>query len=132
MRARVWMGWGVAAMAIGFASAGCHARLAPVPAVIEPGPGPAGNRPPTVKASADADHVAPSGRVILTAEAYDPDGDHVSLQWSAPAGAFSNPTGGRTYWTAPATAGPTVITVTADDGRGLTSSSSVTVTVADQ
>ena len=68
--------------------------------------------------------------MTLSADVYDPDEDHLSLKWSASSGSFNNPTGSRTYWTAPATAGPVTITFTADDGRGGVTTGTVTVTVA--
>jgi hypothetical protein len=108
--------------------AGCHARLAPAPMMPPPSPV-AGNHPPTVSVSADGDHVAAGGHRTLSSTVYDPDGDRLSLQWSAPAGSFSNPTGGRTIWTAPATSGPVTITLRVDDGRGGATSESVTITV---
>jgi hypothetical protein len=87
-----------------------------------------GNRPPTVTAGADPMTTAPGGQVTLNAEVYDPDGDQLKIQWSAPAGTFNNATGARTYWTAPQTTGPVTITIAVDDGRE-TTKATVTVTV---
>ncbi|HET6316185.1 MAG TPA: cadherin-like domain-containing protein [Chloroflexota bacterium] len=80
-------------------------------------------------ASADAQTVARGGRVTLIAEVYDPDSDHLTMHWSAPAGTFNNPGGARTYWTAPDAAGPVTITIAVDDGRGEATKATVTVTV---
>ena len=67
--------------------------------------------------------------MTLNSEVYDPDGDPLKIQWSASAGTFNNPTGARTYWTAPEKAGPVTITITVDDGHGETTKATVTVTV---
>ena len=87
-----------------------------------------GNRPPTVTAGADPATTTPGGQVTLNAEVYDPDGDQLKIQWSAPAGTFNNATGARTYWTAPQATGPVTITIAVDDGRE-TTKATVTVTV---
>ncbi len=107
----------------------CHARLAPVPAITPPPTGLSGNHSPTVAASAERDHVKPGERIALTATAYDPDGDRLSLRWSAAAGTFNNPAGARTYWTAPAAGGAVTITFRADDGRGEPAATSLQITV---
>jgi hypothetical protein len=88
-----------------------------------------GNRPPTIKLSADRTTVAAGARVTLIAEVYDPDNDTLSLKWSAPSGSFNNPTGARTYWTAPATPGAVTITFSADDHSGGVTTETLTVTV---
>jgi Big-like domain-containing protein len=87
-----------------------------------------GNRAPTVTAGADPTTTTPGGQVTLNAEVYDPDGDTITIQWSAPSGTFNNPTGSRTYWTAPQAAGPVTITIAVNDGRE-TTKATVTVTV---
>ena len=87
-----------------------------------------GNRAPTVTAGAEPTTTTPGGQVTLNAEVYDPDGDPVKIQWSAPAGTFNNATGARTYWTAPQATGPVTITIAVDDGRE-TTKATVTVTV---
>ena len=87
-----------------------------------------GNRPPTVTAGADPTATTPGGQVTLNAEVYDPDGDKMTIQWSAPSGTLNNPTGARTYWTAPQATGPVTITISVSDGRE-TTKATVTVTV---
>jgi hypothetical protein len=89
----------------------------------------AGNRAPTVSAAADPTTIAPGGQVTLSAEVYDPDGDRLTIKWSAPSGTFNNPAGARTYWTAPDKAGAVTITITVDDGRGEKTQATVMVTV---
>lgn len=109
--------------------AGCHAGLAPVP-VVGPPPSPTtGNRPPTVKLSADQTSVSAGARVTVTAEVYDADNDPLTLKWSAPSGTFNNPAGSRTYWTAPAAPGAVTLTFTADDRSGGVTTETLTVTV---
>jgi len=120
---------GIVLMA-GVAAGGCHARLAPVPAITTPPTVVAANHPPTVTAHAEHTTVKPGDRVTLSADVYDPDGDHLSIQWSAPAGTLNNPTGARTYWTAPEASGPVAITIRVEDGRGESASATVTVSVA--
>ena len=88
-----------------------------------------GNRPPTVKLSADQTTIAAGGRVTLTAEVYDADNDRLTLKWSAPSGTFNNLAASRTYWTAPATPGAVTLTFTADDGSGGVTTETLTVTV---
>ena len=110
-------------------AAGCRAGLPPVPVVGPPPSNMTGNRPPTVKLSADQMTIAAGGRVALTAEVYDPDNDPLKLKWSAPSGTFNNPAASRTYWTAPATPGSVTLTFTADDGSGGVTTETLTVTV---
>ncbi len=108
--------------------AGCHARLAPAP-VLPPTASFAGNEQPSISVSADPMVVSPGARVALTSTAYDADNDALTIHWTAPSGSFNNPTGGATYWTAPAAVGPVTITVKADDGRGGVGTATVTVSV---
>jgi hypothetical protein len=116
-------------VACGSLAAGCHAGLAPVPVVGPPPSNVTGNRPPTVKLSADQVTIAAGGRVTLTAEVYDADNDPLTLKWSAPAGTFNNPAASRTYWTAPAAPGSVTLTFTADDRSGGVTTETITVTV---
>jgi hypothetical protein len=110
-------------------ASGCHARLAPVPVLEPPTATVAGNRPPTITIASDSPSVTAGKTVTLSAEVYDPDGDKLTLKWSAPSGRFNNPSGTRTYWTAPATPGPVIISFAADDGRGGVTTATVTLTV---
>jgi hypothetical protein len=109
--------------------AGCRTGVPPVPIVGEPPSNMTGNRPPTIKLSADQLTVQAGGRLSLTAEVYDADNDRLTLKWSAPSGTFNNPTGSRTYWTAPGTPGSVILTFTADDGSGGVTTEKLTVTV---
>jgi hypothetical protein len=108
---------------------GCRTGVPPVPIVGPPPANVTGNRPPTLKLSADQMTVAAGGRIALTAEVYDPDNDALTLKWAAPSGTFNNPSASRTYWTAPSTPGTVTLTFTADDRSGGVTSDTLTVTV---
>jgi peptidoglycan-associated lipoprotein len=66
---------------------------------------------------------------MVVADAQDPDGDRLNYKWSAPAGSFGNAADRQTPWTAPMQEGPVQVTVTVDDGRGLTATDMVTIQV---
>jgi peptidoglycan-associated lipoprotein len=103
-----------------------------VPAAAAPAPAPAPNRSPTFSLNAicDPSSIDPGQNSACRATATDPDGDVVSYQWTAPQGTFSAPTAPNTTWTAPNTEGNVPLTVTAQDSRGGTASSTFTVQVA--
>ena len=65
----------------------------------------------------------------LTAAATDPDGDAVTLTWSAPQGSFSSTTGPTTTWTAPGQPGNVPINVVATDTGGGRATASTTIQV---
>jgi len=91
-----------------------------------------GNRPPSVKiegASGAGASVAAGTRLTLLAEAYDADGDEVTLTWSASAGTLSGTSTPRTQWTAPATPASVTITVRATDSRGASVTDTVSLAV---
>jgi sugar lactone lactonase YvrE len=70
--------------------------------------------------------------VTLTASAHDPAGGAITYGWSAPGGTFSAPAAASTTWTAPATGGQYLITVTVASAQGTTSASlPLTVNLAD-
>jgi len=87
------------------------------------------NRAPTVTVGCNPCAVEPGRTSNLTASATDPDGDPVTLQWSAPQGTFNNPTAPNTTWTAPTQEGNVPVTVTAQDSRGGTATGSTTMQV---
>ncbi|RYZ43249.1 MAG: kelch-like protein [Myxococcaceae bacterium] len=75
--------------------------------------------------------VAPGGQVALQATAEDPNaGDTLTYAWTASTGSFSAPSSLTSAWTAPATAGPVVLTLTVTDSKGASSALSVTLTVS--
>lgn len=96
-----------------------------------PAPVAAPNRNPTfsVNATCTPGVVEPGQTSNCTATATDPDGDPVTYRWTAPQGTFSNPNAANTVWTAPAQVGNVPVTVTAQDNRGGTATSSVTMQV---
>jgi peptidoglycan-associated lipoprotein len=92
---------------------------------------PAANRNPTfsVNAACNPSVVEVGQNSNCTATATDPDGDPVTYNWTAPQGTFSAPNAQNTVWTAPNQPGNVPITVTAQDNRGGTATSTVTVQV---
>jgi outer membrane protein OmpA-like peptidoglycan-associated protein len=69
------------------------------------------------------------GTSQLTATATDPDGDAVTLTWSAPQGTFSTTTGPSTTWTAPGQPANVPITVVATDTGGGKATATTTIQV---
>jgi hypothetical protein len=75
------------------------------------------NRSPTITSvGADADWILPSGTIQVTCNATDPDGDHLSYEWTATAGDISG-TGAAVNWTAPQEVGIYNVTVVVKDGH---------------
>ncbi len=70
----------------------------------------------------------PNGTTAISVRAQDPNGDPVTIAWLASAGSI-NGAGTLVNWTAPATPGDHVITVTVSDGS-LSASSSLTLSVS--
>jgi peptidoglycan-associated lipoprotein len=68
--------------------------------------------------------------IALSAQGRDPDGDTLTYRWTAPVGTFSTPAAPTTRWTAPSDyEGIVPLTVTVDDGKGGTASSTTNITV---
>jgi outer membrane protein OmpA-like peptidoglycan-associated protein len=107
--------------------------FAPPAATVNPGPPTAPpvppNRAPTVKARCEPCTVEINRQLTATADAQDPDGDTLTYRWSAPTGTFANPANRQTPWTAPGQVGPVPLTVTVNDGKGMTATDTVTVQV---
>jgi outer membrane protein OmpA-like peptidoglycan-associated protein len=87
------------------------------------------NRAPTVKARCEPCTVEVNRQLTASADAQDPDGDTLRYRWSSPAGSFGNANDRQTPWTAPGQIGPVPLTVTVDDGKGMTATDTVTVQV---
>ncbi len=87
------------------------------------------NRAPTVKARCEPCTVEINRQLTASADAQDPDGDTLRYRWTSPTGSFGNANDRQTPWTAPGQVGAVPLTVTVDDGKGLTATDTVTVQV---
>ncbi len=96
---------------------------APITAALPP------NRAPTVKARCEPCTVEINRQLTASADAQDPDGDTLRYRWTSPTGTFANPSVRQTPWTAPGQVGAVPLTITVDDGKGLTATDTVTVQV---
>ena len=117
---------------LGFSPSGVR-NFAPPAATVQPTapttpPMPA-NRPPTVKARCEPCTVEINRQLTASADAQDPDGDTLRYRWSAPTGSFGNAADRQTPWTAPGVVGAVPLTVTVDDGKGMTATDTITVQV---
>ncbi len=76
------------------------------------------NEPPRIdNLTADAEWVHPEGTLLVYCEAWDPDGDELTYDWSQSDGQIIG-TGPEVTWSAPADYGEYRIIVTVDDGYG--------------
>ncbi len=87
------------------------------------------HRPPTVKARCEPCTVEVGRQLTASADAQDPDGDTLRYRWSSPTGSFGNAGDRQTPWTAPGQVGAVPLTVTVDDGKGMTATDTITVQV---
>ena len=92
------------------------------------------NRPPDepIVIVQDSDHEIASGASVeIWATVTDPDGDEVSVLWSATGGSFSNASSNITTWTAPTVTSEQqyTLTVQVQDTKGARNSKSVNLTV---
>ena len=105
----------------------------PPPATVQPtapvAPAMPANRPPTVKARCEPCTVEVGRQLTASADAQDPDGDTLRYRWSSPTGSFGNAADRQTPWTAPGQVGAVPLTVTVDDGKGMTATDTITVQV---
>ncbi|HET9706358.1 MAG TPA: OmpA family protein [Vicinamibacterales bacterium] len=108
---------------------GAAPEAAPVQPTAPPTPGPPPNRAPTVKARCEPCTVEVGRQLTASADAQDPDGDTLRYRWTSPTGAFGNANDRQTPWTAPMQPGAVPLTVTVDDGKGMTATDTVTVQV---
>ncbi|HUQ88217.1 MAG TPA: OmpA family protein [Vicinamibacterales bacterium] len=87
------------------------------------------NRAPTVKARCEPCTVEINRQLTASADAQDPDGDTLRYRWTSPTGTFGSANDRQTPWTAPGQPGAVPLTITVDDGKGLTATDTVTVQV---
>ncbi len=108
-------------------------NFAPPAATVQPtaptAPPMPANRPPTVKARCEPCTVEVGRQLTASADAQDPDGDTLRYRWSSPTGSFGNAADRQTPWTAPGQVGAVPLTVTVDDGKGMTATDTITVQV---
>ena len=94
-----------------------------------PPSGPTGNQPPVISSMTAAKmQVYPSGLSEIKCVVSDPDGDKVNITWSATGGKFSG-AGHTVTWQAPEQYGSYDITATADDGKGGSTQTTLTLSV---
>ena len=88
------------------------------------------NKPPAItNLVADADWTTPSGSLLVTCDASDPDGDELSYEWTTDGGDIPG-TGAVVNWTAPEEVGIYNVTVVVRDGHGREDTRSVSLSVA--
>lgn len=108
-------------------------NFAPPPATVTPTAPPTPpmppNRAPTVRARCEPCTVEINRQLTASADAQDPDGDTLRYRWTSPTGSFGNAGDRQTPWTAPGQVGAVPLTVTVDDGKGMTATDTVTVQV---
>jgi peptidoglycan-associated lipoprotein len=100
---------------------------APLPA---PTTGEQANRPPMVRASCNPCVLQAGGTATLRADMSDPDGDPLTVYWTATSGTISDVRVAVTQWKAGTAPGLVTFTVTVNDGRGGTASDKVTIEVS--
>jgi outer membrane protein OmpA-like peptidoglycan-associated protein len=100
---------------------------APQPA---PAPAPPANRPPTVRAICEPCTLGVGGTAMLRADASDPDGDPLTIMWTATGGTLAATRGVSTEWRAETAPGLITFTASVDDGRGGRASDTVTIEVS--
>jgi hypothetical protein len=116
----------VTVMALGSA---CGPSPAPATPAPKPPSTPTGNQPPVISSLTAAQmQVYPSGTVEIQCIASDHNGDKLNFTWSATGGNISG-AGQTITWQAPQQYGTYTITVAADDGKGASTKSSLTLSV---
>ena len=106
------------------------AEPAPAPATPPP-PAPVPNQAPTVRAVCDPCSIHTGGTATLRAQTSDPDGDVLSVLWSATGGTIADARAAITRWHAETAPGLVTFTVVVDDGRGARATDTVTIEVTD-
>jgi outer membrane protein OmpA-like peptidoglycan-associated protein len=104
----------------------------PPPPAPKPAPAPEApqaNRAPVVRALCDPCTLEAGGTAMLRAEASDPDGDRLTVQWSATGGTIADTGAANTQWHAETAPGLVTFTATVDDGRGGRATDRVTIEI---
>jgi hypothetical protein len=78
---------------------------------------------------ASSDEVAPGDAITLAVHAHDPDGDALTLTWSASDGSFSDASAPTTTWIAPSAQGSQTLTIHVADTKGAVAALSFALTV---
>jgi hypothetical protein len=118
----------LAALATGCATS---VGLMPAPETAPAAASGAVNRPPSAKIETSADRASGSGPTYpLRVNAYDPDGDELTIEWSATEGTFTSSTTTRTTWTPGEATTTATITVKVTDSSGATASDTTTIVVS--
>lgn len=90
------------------------------------------NLPPVIaRLTADKTQLKAESQANLLCSASDPDGDPITFSWAATAGTVTAGAPGSAVFQAPSSPGPVIITCTVSDGRGGSSSATVSVTAID-
>jgi peptidoglycan-associated lipoprotein len=82
-----------------------------------------------VRAVCDPCTLEPGGIARLRADANDPDGDALTILWSATGGTVADTRAAATEWLAETAPGLVTFTVAVEDGRGATATDKVTIEV---
>lgn len=90
------------------------------------------NRPPVIECLTTTMDVASGSSIGLRARASDPDGDPLTISWTASGGAVAGSGESVTFNAAGVKAGSYNVTATADDGRGGKASCTMTVNVSER
>jgi outer membrane protein OmpA-like peptidoglycan-associated protein len=99
------------------------------PAPVAAPPAAPVNRPPTVRAACMPCVLEPGGTATLRADVTDPDGDPLTIMWSATGGTMTDTRTATTQWAAETAPGLVTFTAAVDDGRGGRASDTVTIEV---
>ncbi|MFZ2960267.1 MAG: PKD domain-containing protein [Candidatus Ozemobacteraceae bacterium] len=87
------------------------------------------NHPPVASILATGTQITQGGAIDLSASVSDSDGDVVTCAWTTSDGTLSATTGTKVRWTSPAHTGASTVTLTATDGHGGTTTSSIVLNV---
>jgi len=90
------------------------------------------NRPPTIECLTSTLDVASGGSVNLQVRTADPDGDKVTVTWSAATGTVSGTGDSATYSAYGVKAGSYAVTATVDDGKGGRASCTMAINVSER